>query len=127
MEKKIWTRPMAEVETFMANEYVAACWKIKCNVPNGIGYYETNGVEGYQSGNWVQKGDEYIASGYGCGTYHNGVPGVPDNGPVANAMWYEYGTERYYPVFYFSTGRGNNDQHFTKTSSAEWETNPNAS
>ena len=126
MEKKIWTRPMAQVEQFMANEYVAACWKIKCNVPSGTGYYETNGRAGYQEGGRGQTGDDYIASGYGCGTYHNGVPGVPDNGPQANAMWQE-NNGTYYEVFYFSTGKGNNDQHFTKVSNAEWATNPNAS
>ena len=122
MEKRVWTMPMAEVEQFMANEYVAACWKINCNVPSGTGYFEVNGRGGYQRGQ-----DEYIAAGYGCGEYHNGVPGVPDGGPQANAMWQESRTGKYYEVFYFSTGKGNNDQHFSKVENAEWETNPNAS
>lgn len=118
--KKVYEAPVVHLEQFVANEYVAACWKIKCNVPNGIGYYETNGRDGYQR--W---GDTFIASGYGCGEYHIGVES--DNGPEANAMWQESKTGEYYPVFYFSTGRGNNDQHFSKVEDAEWETNPNAS
>ena len=42
MEKKIWTRPVAEVETFMANEYIAKCEDTKntyysfvCNAGRG--------------------------------------------------------------------------------------------
>ena len=127
MEKKIWTAPKAEVENFMANEYVAACWKIYCNVPSGTGYYETNGQPGYQEGGYFTQGDEYIASGYGCDEWHGGVPGVSGDGPQPNAMWQERKTGKYYEVFHFSTGRGNNDQHFSKVEDAQWETNPNAS
>lgn len=42
MEKKIWTRPMAEVEQFMANEYIASgcgesgiTYKFKCTAGDG--------------------------------------------------------------------------------------------
>lgn len=128
--KKVWSRPLTVVQNFEANEYVAACWKIKCNVPYGIGFYDTNGNNQYDE--WD---DEYIARGYGCGTYHIGVQS--DNGPVANAMWqprkkvnWGFGEENdgdAYPVFMFVTGRGNNDHHFSKVEDAEWETNPNAS
>ncbi len=31
-EKKMWTQPMAVVQEFVANEYVAACWNVKCSV-----------------------------------------------------------------------------------------------
>ncbi|MCR5453334.1 MAG: hypothetical protein K6F00_11980 [Lachnospiraceae bacterium] len=30
---KKWIQPMAEVEKFVANEYVAACWNVKCTIP----------------------------------------------------------------------------------------------
>ncbi|MBR1743425.1 MAG: hypothetical protein IJ733_16455 [Lachnospiraceae bacterium] len=33
MEKKAWVQPLAVVENFMANEYVAACWGVVCDVP----------------------------------------------------------------------------------------------
>lgn len=29
-EKKVWKQPMAVVQKFVANEYVAACWSVKC-------------------------------------------------------------------------------------------------
>ena len=43
MEKKIWSRPMAEVETFMANEYIAKCsdtvnkyYEFVCDAGDGV-------------------------------------------------------------------------------------------
>ena len=33
MQKKAWVQPLAVVENFMANEYVAACWGVVCDVP----------------------------------------------------------------------------------------------
>lgn len=128
--KKQWTSPRVLVQAFEANEYVAACYNIKCNVPYGVGYYETNGKPGYQEGGWFEEGDERIASGTGCGTIHYGVPGVPGDGPVANAMWQESRTGRYYPVYYWEQGNsswGHSSSHFSKVEDAEWEPNPNAS
>lgn len=34
---KTWEKPQATVEHFLANEYVAACWSVSCDVP-----YETD-------------------------------------------------------------------------------------
>lgn len=31
-EKKMWKQPMAVVQKFTANEYVAACWNVVCSV-----------------------------------------------------------------------------------------------
>lgn len=128
--KMKWEEPRIEVQKFIPNEYVAACYNISCNVPSGVGYYETNGEPGYQEGGWFTKGDEFIASGTGCGTTHYGVPGVPDDGPVANAMWQESRSGRYYPVFYWEQGHsswGHSSSHFSKVEDADWEKNPNAS
>lgn len=33
MEKKAWVQPLAVVQQFVANEYVAACWGVVCDVP----------------------------------------------------------------------------------------------
>lgn len=128
--KKKYVRPVMVGERFTTNEYVAACWKIKCNVPYGIGFYDENNNNQYDEGT-----DTYIARGYGCGTYHNGVES--DNGPVANAMWQPrkkigwFGREENdgsaYPVYMFVTSNNNNGHHFSKVEDAEWETNPNAS
>lgn len=54
MEKKIWTRPLAEVEQFMANEYVAACgdqnlvYKFTCDAGSKRSSYHVylNGADG---------------------------------------------------------------------------------
>lgn len=128
--KMRWEEPRIEVQKFIPNEYVAACYNISCNVPSGVGYYETNGEPGYQEGGLFTKGDEFIASGTGCGTTHYGVPGVPDDGPVANAMWQESQSGRYYSVFYWEQGHsswGHSSSHFSKVEDAAWEKNPNAS
>ena len=130
MKRVVWRRPKSVVQKFAANEYIAACYNISCNVPSGVGYYETNGKPGYQRGSWREEGDELIASGTGCGTTHYGVPGVPDDGPVANAMWQESWSGRYYPVYYWEQGHsgwGHSSSHFSKVEDAEWEKNPNAS
>lgn len=34
MEKMTWSKPVAVVEQFMPNEYIAACWAIRCEVPH---------------------------------------------------------------------------------------------
>lgn len=59
MEKMTWTRPVAAVEQFMPNEYIAACgdktppvYKFVCNAGGGAhggAWQESNGVEGLQS------------------------------------------------------------------------------
>ena len=64
MEKKIWTRPMAEVETFMANEYVAAScgdsgvvYNFKCDAPAGtLYYYSSRNSDGQVDGYYTGKG-----------------------------------------------------------------------
>lgn len=127
--KKEYTTPRIYSEQFVANEYVAACWNIKCNVPSGIGYIETNGISGYQRGNKDYKGDKIISSGYGCGTMHE-AHGIDAAGPVANAMWQEDRSDKYYPVFYFRAKAdkpGDKNDHFCTLDSVNWEKNPNAS
>lgn len=34
MGKRVWKTPHANLEKFVANEYVAACWAVVCTVPN---------------------------------------------------------------------------------------------
>lgn len=133
--KMRWEEPRIEVQKFIPNEYVAACWRINCNVPTGFGFIDNNGNDQYD------RGDEKLTSDgvYGCGVWHTGVQGVPDDGPTANAMWqpqeYRGGFwgGRYenagpaYDVYYWSDGYGQTHRHFSKVSDAEWETNPNAS
>lgn len=134
--KKQYEKPSMSIDMFEANEYIAACYRIKCNVPSGKGYIEKNGITGYQQKGWqkidgkwvnVEQSDSYIASGKGCGVWHVGVH--LDAPPYENAMWDPDGNggSDAYPVFHWSTGSWNHNQHFSKVSDAQWETNPNAS
>lgn len=130
--KMRWEEPKIEVQMFMPNEYVAACWKINCNVPLGIGFYDTN-----NNGKYDESDQKICRSNprYGCGEWHKGVAGVPDDGPTANAMWQPvrdglfgtYPVGDAYPVYYWSDGNGDSHKHFSKVEDAEWETNINAS
>lgn len=124
--KRAYVRPTMVGERFVANEYVAACWKIECNVPTGYGYIDNNGNGQFDPGD--ERLTPYDVSG--CGKYHTGVKGVPDDGPKANAMWHPaswIGTKKDYPVYYWRDGNGRLDVHFSKVADAKWETNPNAS
>ncbi len=129
MEKRVWTAPRAEVEKFEVNDHIAACYKIRCNVPTGFGYLEQDGFDGYTSGD-VKLTNNGVS---GCDDVHIGV--YLDEAPSENAMWQpqRIGWGGYdnagnpYGVFYWSTGSGSNNQHFSKVADAEWETNPNAS
>ena len=132
--RRKYTKPSMSIDMFEANEYIAACYKIKCNVPSGTGYKETNGIDGYQgrtgwqqiNGDWVnvKQKDSYIASGSGCGVWHVGVH--LDAPPTNNAMW-DPNRGKEYPVFHWTQGSGNSGHHFSKVSDTQWETNPNAS
>lgn len=87
MERRVWTRPLTEVQKFEANEYVAACgdsgvvYKFKCDAGGGTPgnvYVETNGVDGLQTrGEWVggwgghwQEADQSLGGYHACGTTH---------------------------------------------------------
>lgn len=66
-------------EDFVPHEYIAACYKVNCNIPTShLLYSETNGVPGLQvkSQNGIEH-DKLDYSSYstfwGCGEYHTGV------------------------------------------------------
>ena len=81
MEKNLYRKPMMVQEDFVPHEYIAACYRVNCNIP--VSYYlysESNGVPGLQ----VRNADGISADkliyhpsngGYfwGCGEYHSGV------------------------------------------------------
>lgn len=80
MEKMIWTRPIAEVEQFMPNEYIAKCedtenhyYKFVCDAGRSgynTVYYETNGVGGLQI-ELIGDGDYHKTDSYHpCGEIH---------------------------------------------------------
>ncbi|WP_346706870.1 hypothetical protein [Merdimonas faecis] len=81
MERKVWRRPLTEVQKFEANEYVAACgdtnneYIFKCDAMGGI-----FGTVYYDNGNGIfdprvpvinPDGDRLMGSGYhACGEEH---------------------------------------------------------
>ena len=68
---KTWTQPRAEVEKFVPNEYVAACWEVHCLVP-----YEVEG--GYDAFN---PGDtQNLHRAEHCGAEDGFVVETDDNG-----------------------------------------------
>lgn len=81
MERKVWRRPLTEVQKFEANEYVAACgdenkvYKFKCDAITewgvGLVYEETNGQPGLQAHLIPRDGDDTFRSTYyPCGEEH---------------------------------------------------------
>lgn len=133
--KKKWVEPEILVQQFVANEYVAACYKIKCTTPNDNARYyyiyeDTNG-----NGEWDEKDQQIYRSnswgGFtGCNQWHKGV--IRDSAPTANGFvttgtnpkrsesarvfyWYEDFGGQYAHIHVMTPGNEN------------YETNPNAS
>ena len=99
MERVKWEKPRAEVQAFVADDYVAACWDVLCDGPAvadfpGRWVYQDNG-------NMRLDSDDSILSinAYGDNkTYLVKTEG--DARPSYNAMVYRLvGSD--YPVYYF--------------------------
>ena len=72
---KRWETPRTVVQGFEANEYVAACWGVKCDVTAANdyeirnGYYNNGNVShsidhcGTDANQWIYTGDDNIADG----------------------------------------------------------------
>lgn len=131
MEKRVWVKPEMNEVAFAADEYVAACYRINCNVPSvgvrGGLYNESNGTDGLQ-----EDSDDLLVSGFlttGCDKWHNGV--IRDEAPEANGYWVtNQGTlwEKIYNVFWWKEDlESSSDYHATLMDQVAWETNPNAS
>lgn len=133
INKRAYIKPVLESETFVPQNYIAACndvtvtWKINCNVPQGYGFIDSNG-------NGKKDYDESkIVSGSGCGVYHT-VDLPRGQEPQKNAMWQPQrwvgGIFGHYadvgnaiPVFYWEesvTGLGKSDHHFSKVEEGDW-------
>lgn len=69
MEKKVWRRPLTEVQKFEANEYCAGCgdsgttYYFECNAPGGTLYYypRSDGkIDGVYNGyGWAERLGSY--------------------------------------------------------------------
>lgn len=136
--KKTWMEPRIMVQEFVANEYVAACYNIKCTTPNNNDSYtrlynDTNGNGTWDSGDELLY--EYYGGGgfYGCNKWHKGV--IRDTAPTANGFvvrkeWVG-GLKREdvaTSVFWWKEKLGaSSDYHVMVPGDENYETNPNAS
>ena len=118
MERVKWEKPRAEVQAFVADDYVAACWDVLCDGPAkdilGRWVYQDNG-------NMRLDSDEPILSydAYGDNqTYLVKTEG--DAPPSYNAMVYKP-FETDYPVYYFG------DDHISLLNSVTPNARPNHS
>lgn len=136
--KKEYVRPVAVEKSFAANEYIAACYKIKCTTPNNNSSYtklvdDTNGNGVYDSG------DEVLVASYftGCGKWHKGV--IRDTAPAANgfvvrtenvgSFWNPEIKEVAESVFWWHESLGGHtvDYHVMTPGDENYLSNPNAS
>lgn len=125
--KRAYIKPILESETFVPQNYIAACndvtvtWKIKCNVPRGYYFIDSNG-NGKRDRN-----EPKIAEGTGCGVYHT-VDLPRDERPEQNALWQPtnfWGDDSGRPIgVYYWTEHvgewGKSDHHFSKVEEGDW-------
>lgn len=98
MERVKWEKPRAEVQAFVADDYVAACWDVLCDGPAK----DILGRWVYQDNNGNKKrdpGEPFLSyDAYGDkGTYLVKTEGVA---PSYNAMVLKLDGDDY-PVYYF--------------------------
>ena len=120
MEKRNYVKPLLNSEEFVPQTYVAACgdetvtWSIKCNVPEGTGFIDKN-----NNGKYDEWYDTYLASGYGCGVYHEGVTLPKGETPQQNASWVDT-KGNVQGVFFWKTNNSNTGHHFSLVEEADW-------
>lgn len=135
MERKVWRRPLTEVQKFEANEYVAACgdsgttYLFKCDAGGGVSgnvYVESNGVEGLQTrGEWVggwgghwQEADRSLGGYHACGTTHEADS---DDG-FLNGYYVPYRSDEVTDVIIWRGPYNNNVHCTTNLNKDNWET-----
>ena len=119
MERVKWEKPRAEVQAFVADDYVAACWDVLCDGPAKVPWTGRWVYQG-NNGNMRLDSDEPFLSynAYGDNkTYLVKTEGVA---PSYNAMVYKP-FETDYPVYYFG------DDHISLLNSVTPNARPNHS
>lgn len=141
MERKVWRRPLTEVQKFEANEYVAACgdsgttYLFKCDAGGGVSgkvYLEDNGKEGLQTTNgpWHQTGffpwdgyyeweaDTSLGGYHACGTSHE----ADSDNSFLNGYYIPYGSQDVTNVIVWRGPYNNNVHCTTNLNQDSWET-----
>lgn len=137
--KKVYSKPILESETFIPQTYIANCgdsgtiYKFTCDAGGGVSgnvYLETNGVEGLQTDReWIQTG-RYPWDGYwqradqSLGGYHacNISHAADSNSDFLKGYYQPYGSDRAIDVIVW---RGPNDDNVhctTNLNQNSWET-----
>ncbi|HBI94214.1 MAG TPA: hypothetical protein DDY58_18335 [Terrisporobacter glycolicus] len=80
--KRKYEKPLIQIEAFEANEYIAACWQMTCNVPK----HKKNHLFKSTGYAYHIEDKNYEVDGYGCGTTYN-VKTNGDESPKTNAQW----------------------------------------
>lgn len=130
--KKKYITPAIITEKFFANEYVSACYKIKCTTPNGNSSYYYIYADSNGNGEW-DKDDKQIYSNFwgfsGCNEWHKGV--IQDSAPTANGFVTTSSTPGWgssASVYYWYENLGSDaDVHVMTPGTENYQTNPNAS
>lgn len=129
MERRVWTRPLTEVQKFEANEYIAACesgttYWFQCNAGstrsgNNVVYEETNGESGLQRIGESRNPDRLRSmTYYACDRLHEVRPNETFlDGYVVTKGW---GSETVQQVLIWTEG-GTNTHCTTKLHPEDWE------
>ena len=132
--KRTYTKPMAYVEEFTPNEYVAGCgdsgvvYKFKCDAGGGESgdvYVESNGVDGLQtrsSGNWWSEdyvpADRSLGGYHACGTTHE----AESDDDFLNGYYVPYWSGGVRQVVIWRGPYNNNVHCTTNLNKDSWET-----
>lgn len=133
MEKKIWTAPVASVEQFMANEYIAAAcgdqWTVynfECNAGNRNSSYHVylNGEDGIAHTaddiDWSARSGR-VKSYSPCGATHEAS--TTDDFPVGYMYLYRNGQNTGDPIEVIVWTDGGTNTHCTaELDMDQWET-----
>lgn len=137
--KMRWEEPRVEVQKFIPNEYVAACYIIHCETPRGNSSYKYLFDDSNGNGTWDSEDQLlYQASGWygsfsGCNKWHRGV--IRDEAPSANGFvtTVRYpsqagGRDKVDAVFWWNERLGaDSDYHCMVPGDENYTSNPNAS
>ena len=129
MEKRNYVKPILNSDEFIPNEYVAACYLVKCNVKSFNELWsETNGVPGLQREDSKDYSkDTKLLDGRslsGCQKWHKGVT----QDPVLNGYICDYDGTDQANVFWWEENLGSSyDYHASYNGKDDVASNPNAS
>lgn len=122
--KKEWVRPQTLIESFAANEYIAACgdsgkvYKFECNAgtlfgPGGNVWLETNNKEGLQ-----RYSDQDLGGYHRCGETHK----AESTDKFLSGYYSPYFSDEVVDVIVWRGPNGNNTHCTTNLDMTTWET-----